>query len=138
MDSRDRFGSPVPRRPAHLYTQADNARRVKYECVLSSYLFRTSDLWTHQPGSHRRKVTQNFSTFLLRCLPSFLSRKGFSRPYPSSTVKSNIVYPRINRSPLVGARLFFIIGRKNPSSCDCTEIRTPVSRFPAKPPERPA
>ena len=25
-------------------------------CVLSSHLFWTSDLWTHQPGSHRRKV----------------------------------------------------------------------------------
>ena len=23
----------------------------------------------YQPGSHRRKVTQDFSTFLLRCLP---------------------------------------------------------------------
>ena len=26
--------------------------------------------WTYQPGSHRRKVTQDFSsTFLLRCVP---------------------------------------------------------------------
>ena len=26
--------------------------------------------WTYQPGSHRRKVTQNFSSsFLLRCVP---------------------------------------------------------------------
>ena len=48
----------------------------------------------YQPGSHRRrKVTQDFSTFLLRCLPSFLSREGYSRPFPSSTVKSNFVYP---------------------------------------------
>ena len=31
----------------------------------------TSDLWMQQPGSHRRKVTQDFSAFLLRCLPSF-------------------------------------------------------------------
>ena len=23
----------------------------------------------YQPGSHRRKVTQDFSTFLMRCLP---------------------------------------------------------------------
>ena len=37
--------------------------------VLSFHLFWTSDLWTHQPRSHRRKVTQNFSTFLLRGLP---------------------------------------------------------------------
>ena len=28
--------------------------------------------WTYQPGSHRRKVTQDFpSTFLLRCVPFF-------------------------------------------------------------------
>ena len=27
-------------------------------CVLSSHLFWTSGLWTYQPGSHRRKVTQ--------------------------------------------------------------------------------
>ena len=67
-------------------------------CVLSSHLFWTSDLWTHQPGSHRRKVTQDFSSiFLLRCLPSFLSREEFSRPFPSPTVKSTFVYPRINR-----------------------------------------
>ena len=29
----------------------------------------------------------------------FLLREGFSRPFPSSTAKSNFVYPRINRSP---------------------------------------
>ena len=35
--------------------------------------------WTYQPGSHRRKVTQDFSsTFFLRCVPSFFSREGFS------------------------------------------------------------
>ena len=49
--------------------------------------------WTYQPGSHRRKVTQNFlSTFFLRCVPQFFSRKGFSHSFPSSTVKSNFVY----------------------------------------------
>ena len=49
--------------------------------------------WTYQPGSHRRKVTQDFSsTFLLRCVPSCFSREGFSHSFPSSTVKSNFVY----------------------------------------------
>ena len=49
--------------------------------------------WTYQPGSHRRKVTQDFSsTFFLRCVPSFFSREGFSHSFPSSTVKSNFVY----------------------------------------------
>ena len=96
-------------------------------CVLSSHLFWTSDLCTHQPGSHsRRKVTYGFSTFLLRCLPLFLSREGFSLLFPSGTVKSNYLYPRINRSPLVGYDFFFIavFGSKNPSLCDCTEIQT--------------
>ena len=49
--------------------------------------------WTYQPGSHRRKVTHDFSsTFFLRCVPSFFSREGFSRSFPSSTAKSNFVY----------------------------------------------
>ena len=49
--------------------------------------------WMYQPGSHRRKVTQDFSsTFLLRYMPLFFSREGFSRSFPSSTVKSNFVY----------------------------------------------
>ena len=49
--------------------------------------------WTYQPGSHRRKVTQDFSsTFLLRCVPSFFSREEFSHSFPSSTVKPNLVY----------------------------------------------
>ena len=53
-------------------------------CVLSSYLFWTSGLWTyHQPGSHRRKVTQDYFfhlpsavlalTFIARRNPPFLS-----------------------------------------------------------------
>ena len=34
-------------------------------------------------------------------LALIFSREGLSRPFPSSTVKSNVVYPRINRSPPV-------------------------------------
>ena len=37
-------------------------------------------------------VTRDFSTVLVRCLPYFFSREGFSRSFPSSTVKSNFVY----------------------------------------------
>ena len=87
--------------------------RNRYKCsytlfvfvVLSSHL-QYSGLQTcgrtSRGGSHRRRVTRDFSsTFLLRCLPCFLSREGFSRSFPSSTVKSIFVYPRINRSPLV-------------------------------------
>ena len=64
--------------------------------------------WMYQLGSHRRKVTQDFSsTFLLRCMPLFFLREEFIRSFPSLTVKSNFVYYRFNRSPLVG-HLFFL------------------------------
>ena len=60
-------------------------------------------------GAHRIKVTQDFSsTFLLRCLLQFFSREGFSRSFPSSTVKSNFVYYRFNHSPLVGHFVYII------------------------------
>ena len=41
----------------------------------------------------------------------FLSREGFSRSFPSSTVKSNFVCPPHNHSPLVGHSV-----REKPSS----------------------
>ena len=132
--SRDRFSSPVPRQPAHLYTQVESGaylrdssrfpRRhpliylnrhtpsgrcrvyrvtqlrtdgvpcrdsagtgpVNLKVVNGCCLGRSSCVcvcvrflpihsghqvrWTYQPGSHRRKVTQDFSsTFFLRCVP---------------------------------------------------------------------
>ena len=48
-----------------------------------------------------------------------LLREGFSRPFPSSTVKSNFVYPRKNRFPFVKR-----VVRKTPSLCDCAEVQT--------------
>ena len=36
-------------------------------------------------------------------LALILSREGFIRPFPSSTVKANFVFPRNNRSPLCWA-----------------------------------
>ena len=95
-------------------------------CVLSSHWFWTPDLWTHQLGSHRRKFTQDLSTSLLRCLPYFLSREGFRHLFPSSTLKSNFVYPRIVRSPLVGRVFLF----------EPTSQRQKVSRLPTEPPGR--
>ena len=71
------------------------------ERVFPSQLLWTSDMWTHQPGSRRRKATRNFTTFLPRCLPGFFSREEFSLCFPSSTVKSSFVYSRISPSPLV-------------------------------------
>ena len=84
-------------------------------CVLSFHLFWTSGLWTYQPGSHRRKVTQDFSTFLLRCL-SFFSREGFSRSFPSSTVKSIFlrIRPFLTLSFFPIGNCLYPFGRKNP------------------------
>ena len=95
-------------------------------CVFSSHLLWTSSsLYMYQPGSQRRKVTQDFSsTFHLRCMPLFFSREGFSRSFPSSTVKSNFVYYRFNPSPLVGHFYFyflFLVGK-----IQVTGIRTHV------------
>ena len=91
-------------------------------CVLPSNLFWTSGLWTYQPGSHRRKVTQDkghtgfSSTFLLRCLPSFFSREGLSRSFPSSTVKSGTLCTNdLTVLHLLGLFFFFFFVRKNPS-----------------------
>ena len=42
-----------------------------------------------QPGNVPSSA-ENFATFLLQCLPSFLSREEFSCPFPSSTLKSNL------------------------------------------------
>ena len=45
--------------------------------------------WMSQPGSHRRKVTQDFSSIsFLRSMPLFFSREEFSRLFPLSTVNS--------------------------------------------------
>ena len=52
--------------------------------VLSSLLFWTSGLWTYQPGSRRRKATQDFSyTFLLRCMPFFIFLARRIQPFLS-------------------------------------------------------
>ena len=48
---------------------------------------------------HRPPQSLEYSSFCGACLNLF-SREKFSRPFPSSIVKSNFVYPRINRPPL--------------------------------------
>ena len=79
------------------------------QCVVCFYSGHQTCGRTSRGHTDRRKVTQDSSTFLLRCLPSFFSREGFSRPFLSSTVKPNFVYPRINRSPYNGGFLPGII-----------------------------
>ena len=102
------LAAPFPRRPRNrisnfVYPRIDRSLYSCWACffcvcvcVLSSHLFRTSGLWTYLLGSHRKKVAQDFSAFLLRCLPSFFSREEFSRSFPSSTVRSNFVYSCTN------------------------------------------
>ena len=81
---------------------SDQTRQRVCVCFPPIYSWRQV-CWMYQPGSHRRKITQDFtSTILLRCMPFFFSREGFGRPFPSSTVKSNSVYSRFKRSSLVG------------------------------------
>ena len=58
-------------------------------------------------GSHRREVTQDFSAFLLRSLPSFLSRERFSRPFPPSTVSRILFTHELIALHLLGINLFF-------------------------------
>ena len=41
-----------------------------FVCVFFPFILDIKFVWTCQPGSHRRKVTQDFSsTFFLRCVP---------------------------------------------------------------------
>ena len=49
----------------------DFRRRFFFVCVCFLPIHSGPQVrWTYQPGSHRRKVTHNFSsTFLLRCVP---------------------------------------------------------------------
>ena len=74
---------------------------------------RTNRSRSHIGGRPHRSFL--FFSFLFSC------GARFSRPFPSSTVKSSFVYPRHNCSPLVGHDV-----RENSSSCGCVKIRTHV------------
>ena len=78
--------------------------------------------------------TQDFFTFLLRCLPYFFSREGSSRSF--SLVDREVEFCVLTISIalhlllLVGHlfyMIFYFFVRKNPSPYDDTEIRTQVS-----------
>ena len=76
--------------------------------IIIGIVFSSHSFWTSSSLDVPAGVTQDFSsTFLLRCMPLFFSREGFSRSFLSSTVKSNFVYYRFNRSPLVGHFYFY-------------------------------
>ena len=94
-------------------------------CVCASHLLWTSGcLWTYQTGSHRRKVTWDFSAFRLRCLLRFFSREEFSRSFPSPTLKSifstnePIVLLFFNHDPLISkAQEVYYRWKEYPSIC---------------------
>ena len=82
-------------------------------------------------GLHRRNVTQDFSTVLLRCLPSFFSREGFSRSFLSSTAKSTVTVLCTTNELIVVHLLafFFFFARKKPSRMTIPgfELTSPTS-----------
>ena len=61
-------------------------------CVFIPFILDVRHVDVPAAVTHKRKVTHDFSTFLLRCLHSFFLREGFSRSFPSSTVMPNFVY----------------------------------------------
>ena len=83
-------------------------------CLL--YTFRYI-MWTHQPGSHWRNATQEFSLpffyFFLRC--------SLQRSLVDREVEFCVPTTYCDRSPLVGHDV-----RDNSSSCGCVKIRTHV------------
>ena len=75
-----------------------NAARVhliSVLCVFFPFILDVKFVWVYQPESYRGKVTQDFHppSFYDACL--YFSRGGFSRSFPSSTVKSKFVYDLI-------------------------------------------
>ena len=74
---------------------AAHGHLISVLCVLFPFILDVKFVWVYQPESHKRKVTQDFSSpsFYDACL--FFSRGGFSHFIPSSTVKSKFVYDLI-------------------------------------------
>ena len=63
-------------------TTSGIGHRVCFCCLLHVYSGRQFG-GMYQPGSHRRNVTQDFSsTFLLRCMPLFFSEKDSAVHFP--------------------------------------------------------
>ena len=99
---RDKFGRLVQRQPT--------------VCVFSSHLFWTSSSLDVPAGVTQEEGHTGFLIHLPPAVHAFiLSREGFSRSFPSSTVKSNFVYSRINPSPFVGHFFIYFLVRKNTS-----------------------
>ena len=83
-------------------------------------------LWTYQPGSHRRKVTQGFHDLLSAVIALiFLARK--IQPF-LSLVEREVGFCVLTIYIIVlhVLSIFFFFVRKKNSSCDDTKIRTHV------------
>ena len=98
-------------------------------CVLSSHLFWTSGWWTYQPESHRVSPP----SFCEACL-NFYREKDSTLPFPRrpwqpwSRVLCTyqlLIVPHLLGMIFYVFILFFVT--KNPTSCDCNEIRTHVA-----------
>ena len=139
--SRNGFGSPVPRQPAHLHTRAEsgaylrNSSRVPRRCPSftqnchtpsgQSQVYRVAQLRTDGQSStplYCLRENISFDTLIRRSSRGHNSRKATQPSHcgtclillifiakrvqpslPSSTLRSNFVYPRqISRSPRVG------------------------------------
>ena len=104
------------------------ARRIQPSVSLVDrkvYRILCTHVWTRTSRGHtgRTKVKHDFSIFLLRCLPLFLSREGFSRPFASATVKSNFVYPRIRNQSFSTCWAFFLFFFSIFFLCVCVFIK---------------
>ena len=91
---RDRTHVPTCQKVTRLPLsyQGDRLHTVCFVCFLPIYSGRQV-CWTYQPGSHRSKVTQDFSsTFFLRCMSYFSREKDSAIPFPRRPWKSNFVY----------------------------------------------
>ena len=80
---------------------------ILYMCVLSSH-FLDIRLVDATAGVTQEEGHRISPPSLCGACLNFFSWEGFSRPFPSSTVMSKSVHPRINRSPLVGHEFCFI------------------------------
>ena len=109
-------------------------------CVLSSHLFWTSDytfrynVWTHQPGSHRRKATPSAMLALI-----FIAR----RIQPSLSLVGREGYRILcTHDIIIVLHLLGMMGEKIPvrvtaPTFELTGQRQKVSRWPTEPPGRP-
>ena len=94
--SRDGFGSPVPRQPAHLHTLAESdaylrdssrvPRRCMYVCIFVCMVTHTAIVWINRvrlPILHVVSSTRKMNISLSAFAPEVLvSRDGFGSPIP--------------------------------------------------------